>query len=815
MPIKFGSSLLFYLLLTSAVTFAQTPATNSVSELFTKFRQISNDKNIVLLNTRNIYIAGEKIWFTTYIVDANSGKLDLTTKNLFADLVNERDSTIEQVVLDNKSLHTKGAFKLPASIPTGFYWIRCYTARNLERNGDGILLHPVFILNKQLHDESSYEKQFKKRLEKNTTSGPNIHFFAERLTALQGIISTGVIEIKDSYQNPLSVKGELVNSKDSIITTFNTNSLGLARLTFVNAPGEPYTAVFHLNGQNIKYQLLDVDKKAIQLSVVNQTEKTVKAIVTLEDSVPPNTQTTLLAVQRDSLYYAAVGTGNFGLTIPIDRLPGGIARLLLFDENKNLVSERKIYIPKENVSVEIKPDKEQYSKRAPVNLHIKVSGPNGKPVASVINVAVEDAGIAQISDSIDANTPPPFDTFLLNNWLHRYHTKYSADDIDLLLATRKASFQQPSGKSINRESQDYDDNKKLKNLIGKIANRNNNGISDRIVTAIARNSRDFFIDVDTTKKDGLFNLSMPQGFDSLQLSLQVADKHQVPTGDSIKIETFQYPNFSTPSSLKQQFIGYSRNALALLQKYRVDTAMTFQCKGWLAPVTVKTIKKEELNYDASKRINPVSQILTSDKFRYGGYNALGNAILLVPGVSLSFGDISIFGPSNDLRGNIGRPLIIVDGSEVSLTHSDNRSVLDYLNALNPADIDFIEVLRGAEASIYGMRGGSGVISINTRHGGKTDFSRSKLRLFNPVTYHVSPDFEMPDYSNKEVKNTLIADPRTTLYWKGNVPTDANGAADVNFYTGDNVTNYTITITGLTTKGDLIYKRVIISNTGKN
>lgn len=97
-----------------------------------------------------------------------------------------------------------------------------------------------------------------------------MHFFAERLTALPGIISTGVIEIKDSYQNPLSVKGELVNSKDSIITTFNTNILGLARLTFVNAPAEAYTAVFHLNGQNIKYQLRDVDKRAIQLSVVIQ-----------------------------------------------------------------------------------------------------------------------------------------------------------------------------------------------------------------------------------------------------------------------------------------------------------------------------------------------------------------------------------------------------------------------------------------------------------------------------------------------------------------------------------------------------------------
>ena len=264
-----------------------------------------------------------------------------------------------------------------------------------------------------------------------------------------------------------------MNSKDSVITSFKTNSLGLARLTFVNDPAEKYTAIFYVNDHTIRYQLPGVNKTSIQLSVANQTAKTIKAFVTLEDSVPADTHTTILAVHRDSLYWAAVGTGNYGITIPIDNFPGGIARLLLFDGNKNFVSERKIYIPKENAELEVKPDKKKYSPRENVNIHVRVTGPKGKPLVSVLNVAVEDEWISQFSDSMEANIPPP-GPFLLDSWLGRYQTKYSADDIDLLMATRKSILQQLPDTGLNKE--DYDDNKKLKTLVGKIINRKGNGI---------------------------------------------------------------------------------------------------------------------------------------------------------------------------------------------------------------------------------------------------------------------------------------------------------------------------------------------------
>jgi uncharacterized protein YfaS (alpha-2-macroglobulin family) len=69
---------------------------------------------------------------------------------------------------------------------------------------------------------------------------------------------------------------------------------------------------------------------------------------------------------------------------------------------------------------------------------------------------------------------------------------------------------------------------------------------------------------------------------------------------------------------------------------------------------------------------------------------------------------------------------------------------------------------------------------------------------------------MPDYSNEVIKNSKSSDPRTTIYWNGNIITDEKGEAAVNFYTADNATNYSVIISGITAKGDLIYKRILLS-----
>ena len=260
------------------------------------------------------------------------------------------------------------------------------------------------------------------------------------------------------------------------------------------------------------------------------------------------------------------------------------------------------------MSTSIKANKKNYAARENATLNIEIKDTEGKPLESAMNIAVEDAWLTQLSDSIEINNLPPSDEFLLNKWLTLYHDKYSATDIDLLMVAAKSLYNSKYTKNPNIQP-GADDDEKLLNIIGRITDKKDQPVKDRVITAMSKNRDGFFMDTDSTKDDGVFKIPLPQ-IDSLTLSIQVDDKHSVVrTDDKITIDTFNFSSFTTPVSIKQQFLATNINTIASLRKYHIDTAITFQGKGWLKPVTVTTIKKEELTYDASKRISSISEIL--------------------------------------------------------------------------------------------------------------------------------------------------------------------------------------------------------------
>ena len=57
-----------------------------------------------------------------------------------------------------------------------------------------------------------------------------------------------------------------------------------------------------------------------------------------------------------------------------------------------------------------------------------------------------------------------------------------------------------------------------------------------------------------------------------------------------------------------------------------------------------------------------------------------------------------------------QPIYVVDG----LILGDRYA--DVVNSINIVDVDYIRVIKGADASAYGSRGGNGVIEIHLRKG---------------------------------------------------------------------------------------------------
>lgn len=158
---------------------------------------------------------------------------------------------------------------------------------------------------------------------------------------------------------------------------------------------------------------------------------------------------------------------------------------------------------------------------------------------------------------------------------------------------------------------------------------------------------------------------------------------------------------------------------------------------------ISSISAEEINGQ------PVNNPLAALQGRIAGVD-----IVETSGVPGSGFNVRIRGQNSLIAGN--EPLYIIDGVPYDSRSLSNLSIsietmplanISPLNAINPANIDSIEILKDADATaIYGSRGANGVVLITTKKGkeGKTRFSISsstgiasiarKLDLLNTEQY---------------------------------------------------------------------------------
>lgn len=105
----------------------------------------------------------------------------------------------------------------------------------------------------------------------------------------------------------------------------------------------------------------------------------------------------------------------------------------------------------------------------------------------------------------------------------------------------------------------------------------------------------------------------------------------------------------------------------------------------------------------SKKANssPVTEVKLS-KGAMNTYSSMLDMLRGTPGIEVRNGSITIRGLSS--VNAQAEPLIVVDGSVFS----------GDINAINPSDVERINVLKDSSAAMYGARGAAGVIMITTK-----------------------------------------------------------------------------------------------------
>ncbi|WP_297451249.1 TonB-dependent receptor [uncultured Alistipes sp.] len=120
------------------------------------------------------------------------------------------------------------------------------------------------------------------------------------------------------------------------------------------------------------------------------------------------------------------------------------------------------------------------------------------------------------------------------------------------------------------------------------------------------------------------------------------------------------------------------------------------------------------------------------------------------------------------------------------------------------EVESVSIIKGGATSFFGIRGGGGVVCITRRRGSPPLGSAStpNVVVVHPLGFCEPSEFYTPVYDTPEKKNAPTPDLRTTIHWVPSLETDSTGAARIGFYTSDDPSSYRIEIEGVADDGTI-------------
>jgi TonB-dependent SusC/RagA subfamily outer membrane receptor len=308
-----------------------------------------------------------------------------------------------------------------------------------------------------------------------------------------------------------------------------------------------------------------------------------------------------------------------------------------------------------------------------------------------------------------------------------------------------------------------------------------------------------FFNTTKTDKEGRFWLPMSEFPDSTRFVVSAEQKRGM-TNLELIIDKDIYPEITktaVPPAIndEQQLVQYSDKAE---QQYIFGGGN----RVTLLPTAVASAERKSprtspyysrpdhsLTEDELEKIHATSMVDLLDG-RFANVRATGSGGIIT-GIYILRG--------RPLGRPLERPLLLVDNIPVEI---------GYLNMISHHDIAQIDILKGANASIYGMRGTNGVIVIYTKTGSNTTKITTQplhFKALSPLGYQQPVEFYAPKYETEAQRSSHKPDLRTTIHWHPVVQTDSLGVASFEFYTADERTSYTVIIEGLADDGTIIRK----------
>lgn len=808
-------SLLFILVLFSS--FQNSQDFRSLNENLLTQNIIEKFPEKIYIHTdKHYYMAGEDIWFTSYLVNGITHQYSTKSRVLYVELINEKDSIISHRKLFIDEVSAAGDIKLPIDLKDGIYQLRAYTNYMRNQSQDFFFNKkiPIYALYSEL-DESEKPGQSKTNLEM-----PDIGFYPEGGYLIYGLRNKVAVKIDNADLESRELTGTIEDKEGNKVAQFTTKEFGLASFYLVPETGKEYQAVITSKNKEHLYLL---PKPLAQGYVLNTTISDDHIDITIKTNLPIGLKNAKLqGHQRGNTVFDF----NFkdkiqkiNLQILKTELRQGVVNLVLFDETDKPIVERLLYIDKEDeVSVSINKTTGFTQTREKVNFEIDVKDNLGRLVPSSLSISVTNA---------DLMAPNPYaeniKTWLLlnsdlrgkikdpNYFFTKENIQHKQELLDLVMMTNgwRRFIWQEFSQSSPRLKFEPEDGIYINGHTISSKTPYQHKVSE---TKLTFRNNGFYQEIKKTDSLAYFSYGPFEFKDSIDVLLAVNIEKPSESETNIILKSpLDAPIIASDPSISK-FKWPIADVKTYREKSRSNVMKNFKFdedREMLDEVLVKGKVKTKHEIRNINRVEKARATNPSHRiFVDGDPRGTGDFITLIeniPGVRMELIDDA------EVMGH----LIITLHGRVPDFYLDNMKVnIDDARSVSQSGIDFIDVIRaGGAASTQFALSGQGIIAIYTKRGGRgvenIDYGQKIGSInFKSHGFYTHREFYSPDHSSD--KNlSQREDRRSTLYWNPKLITRYYDNAKASFYSSDDKGKFHIEIQGITDEGVPIYSTELL------
>lgn len=814
-------------------------------ENFETYSKLLSPEKLYLHIDKDTYCAGDTIWFKGYLKnnsvlaefpESNYIYVELIgyqwNKDVYSGKTEETGRIVERIKVKRRDNILQGYVAIPEDINSGKSILRAFTYWNLNFAPEYIFSRNIEILNptKEKYKDELIKLNVKER-SRYTEIGlkypfdkekikPNFdcQFFAESGHLLDNVNT--VIAVKAVAENGLGMvlSGEVIDSQNNILSTFETNKYGFARFKLTPQKNEKYKVIVKdSRGVEKSLELPKIESVGVNINL-SRNSNMIIADVKWNGAIEIQNLNFIL-FDGTELFYKKSLTEASKLAIPKNNLPVGVINAAITDNDGNIYAHRSFLVIPDAPKVTLNLDKDKYGVREKAVVNIDIKNSDGKNVQGDFSISITDDKLAPYSGK--ENNIVSY--MLLSSEIKGYiqspqrffdfsiPLREREEEADLLLMTQGWRYYDIENILKGANKMPAYGREYIQTVSGRVkARRNRPSYVSFLAPSINFSALG---QLDSTGYFELKDINFPDStlFIVNAVGVGIRGKRQfIPYIDEDNFAPMlnyfrnNYDTLADAPTVQSELLNkmyesgtgpiYQLNTVYIKsnKKYSINDPSPFGGTRLYRPDQLREGEQLEpfKDYDLITYVYETCQGLRVDIDTTTGDKILKCRI---PRISSEF----------DISDGWGEIAVFINGIQAFSSAE--------LNSYKVEDIVSLLYLKGSEASMYvpfieGTASNVSVVMIKTKINQQTGLPKNITKGY-PLGWQRVKKFYTPVYTYQNSQNTPKgSDRRSTIYWNPNVEIDQNGKGKVEFYTSDSSADYTIVLEGVTNEGEYIFMK---------